>query len=148
MKYKFLIAVMCAVIGKMSFAAAPLAEVRSSGGFVIGPRYSSGIRILDNGYVYSYSGPNTQVIAQLSREKLQALAKHINLVPVAELKEEDPDGPRCADAPTVSYLVVQNSGNSVEIARRQNCKWSYLSNGEGYLLKEVLEGLRKLTQLK
>lgn len=129
-------------------AAVAIAEISHFGGFSPQPSLRSGMRILDNGYVQQYYGQDSTFIARIAPEKVKALRSQIEETQVSELQLEDPDAPICMDAPSTSFKVRKANGKTVEIALRQNCRMSYLKNGDGRFLVDILEGLNKLSYLR
>jgi hypothetical protein len=129
-------------------AVQTIAEVATYGGFSPQPGLRSGMRILDNGYVIQYYGQDSSYVARLSMDKVKALKSQIDQTQASELQLEDPDAPICMDAPSTSYKVRQSNGKTIEIALQDNCRMSYLKNGEGRFLVDVLEGLHKLSYLR
>ena len=153
MKSIFTVAVMSLILSKRVlaseafFPAKVIAELTASGGFVPNPELKSGIRIQVDGSVLEFRDGKTTVLAKLSPAKISSLLKEVNKTQPAKLELENPEGPECADIPTVSYTIRKKTGETVEIAREENCKAAYLANGEGRLIVEILKGLNKLTFL-
>jgi hypothetical protein len=131
----------------VSTFAATVAEVRTSGGFAPVPPLASGLRLQDNGTLIAFRGQQQKTIARLSVEKMQSFMREISAIHPSDLRQENPDAPICADAPTTSFVVIKSDQTRIEIARNENCKLSFLSNGEGHLIFQVLKGLGKLDLL-
>jgi hypothetical protein len=79
---------------------------------------------------------------------VKAIAREIENTKTSELTQENPDDPICMDTPVTSYKIYPKNKAAITIALRENCKMSFLKDGEGRMLYEVLEGLQKLDHLK
>jgi len=129
-------------------AVTTVAEMVTSGGFTIGPSVPSGIRIQSDGTVIAFEGDKVTPLARLVQVKSRSMKTVISQLEAAPLQVENPESPACPDAPTVSYKVTQPSGKVIEIARKEACHNLSMPKGGVSLLREVLDGLSKLTYLK
>jgi hypothetical protein len=141
------------IFAQSASAASVIAKVSSTGGFNPNPYYSSQVIILDNGSVIWVRQEGTpqykkQVLATLSQTRTAALVKEINQITPAELIDENLGAPQCMDAPVTSYMVVNSQNNSeIQIGKDYNCHKFSLKNGDGSLVVDILDGLRKLSYL-
>ncbi len=137
-----------------SFAQAnvrTLASVTTSGGFMP-PQFqgANGIVIYEDGLVKEIRrGVPAAALAKLSLNRVAALKKQIADISGGKIVDVDAGKPFCMDAPTTTYDIVKANGEKVQIAGWNACHNIELQDAEGNanLLKEVLEGLDRLTSL-
>lgn len=126
------------------YASNMIAKVVSEGGFTATPE-KTGLYIRDDGMVISM---NQSYIATLSPSKIRAIIKVIHTLEEAPLKLENPDVPECMDAPATTYSVRTSSGQQIKVGSKMNCRKSFMSNGQGRILVEVLDALNILNYLE
>ena len=99
-----------------------------------------------NGQVTVETANSKKAIAALTKESVVALTKIVDAIRDAQLVDPNPGQPRCMDAPSHSYTVVQSNGKEIEIAARRGCHNLSIKDGayEVDSVLDLLNGFRAL----
>jgi hypothetical protein len=152
MKKGFILVIFGLLSIQSVFAASTIAEKMTSGGFGGPAAPAHGVYIQDDGKVYYFSGFNefkekdAKWIATIQPEVLKAFQKKVSEIKSSQLELEDPTAPECADAPSTSFEIIQDS-NKFPIATIENCRKSFLKYREGEFIINLLDGFEGLGRL-
>lgn len=135
-------------------SAAPVAVVKTSGGFTPTPR--STVLTLDAdgtltltktvGSWNSTEVTSTSVeVAKLNTSIVKAIVDDVAEANNTNVVAENPEAPECMDAPSTTYSVVKD-GALVLIGKLQNCKPYSLEDYQGQTAMRLLESLKTLSQ--
>ena len=144
--------IIAATLSTQVFAAL-VARLIQTPGFFTGPNpVSAGILIHDDGRVTSFLGrKGTRIqevpVATLAPARMQALMKAIDEVKEGELALDNPEAPRCADAPPIRYEVFRGR-NAIAVGSRMDCRMSHLNNGTGGDIVEILGVFQTIANLQ
>ena len=130
-------------------------EMKTSGGMMAPNRSNTFITyVLENGDVMqSVRSPighhPDEFKATLSRDVMDKLLNLAEKAKAGKLVDADPEAPRCMDAPGTSYKIFKKDGRAVTFKTRDFCHDFFLQNDslDAYMLSNVLEGLRSLSNL-
>jgi hypothetical protein len=120
-------------------------ELRWTGGFAPSPYNAPrGIRIVDNGMVWSFRGHDEKLLANLSATVIANVKRKAADIMPSELIDSTPGQSECTDAPIKTLSVVRADQSSVVFARDVNCHHFYSNQPGAYELEQVLAGMISL----
>jgi len=151
----------------------PIVEMKTFGGYCHGRCPETKIKILSNGVVNATytvfnrpvlnpdgsTGPEKEVkrvrLANLSRPLLKKLKQELKKYKVEkELKDTNPNGPRCSDSATTTYSIIHKgnvlnygSKKKVKIAEDKSCKNFVREGREGYKIVQLIKSFRSSLNL-
>ena len=129
--------------------AAKIAEMRMFGGLRPPTMPSeSGVRVYSDGTAFLFNDDQVQAILTLDPAQTKELLARIEKLEEAPLFDADEEMPRCLDIPEVEFVAIQASGKKITVARRSMCHSFAMQNGHGYDIRDVLEGVSKLSLVR